>query len=108
MSDATVIDRKAEETAKDKKRERMLEFIRDTLIERAHGLRTGFEANSFLYCQSAEGKEQLKRLVAMEAAADVFTHIVGEWQNVDEKHPRPDWVKTIAKQAMAAFIEATK
>lgn len=108
MSDATIIDRKADEAAKDAKRERMLEFIRDTLIERAYGLRTGFEANSFLYCQSEEGKAHLKRLIAMEAAADVFTHIVGEWQNVDERHPRPEWVKTIAKQAMATFIEATK
>jgi hypothetical protein len=104
--DTPVIDRKAEEAAKDVKRERMLEFIRDTLIERAHGLRTGFEANSFLYCQSAQGKEQLKRLIAMEAAADIFTHIVGEWQNVDERHPRPEWVKKIARQAMATFIEA--
>lgn len=107
MSDAPVIDRKAEEdAAKDLKRERMLEFIRDVLIERAHGLRTGFEANSFLYCQTPAGKAQLKALVAVEAAADVFTHIVGEWQNVDAKHPRPEWVRTIAKQAMATFIEA--
>jgi len=106
MSDAQLIDRKAEEAAKDKKREAMLCFIRDTLIERAHGLRTGFEANSFLYCESAEGKAQLKTLVAVEAAADVFTHIVGQWQNADEKHPRPEWLKTIAKQAMATFIEA--
>ncbi len=101
-----VIDKQAEEAAKDKKRERMLEFIRDVLVERAHGLRAGFEANSFLYCQSAEGKAQLKTVVAVEAAADVFTHIVGEWQNVDAKHPRPEWVRTIAKQAMASFIEA--
>jgi hypothetical protein len=106
MSDTTVIDRKAEEAAKDLKRERMLEFIRDTLIERAYGLRTGFEANSFLYCQSPEGKEHLKRLIAMEAAADVFTHIVGQWQSADETHPRPEWLKTIARQAMATFIEA--
>jgi hypothetical protein len=106
MSDTTVIDRKAEEAAKDLKRERMLEFIRDTLIERAHGLRAGFEANSFLYCQSDEGKTHLKRLVAMEAAASVFTHLVGEWQGADEKHPRPDWLKTIAAQAMATFVEA--
>jgi hypothetical protein len=100
MTDAPVID------AKDAKREAMLCFIRDTLIERAYGLRTGYEANSFLYCQSAEGKAQLKRVVAVEAAADVFTLIVGEWQHVDEKHPRPEWVKMIAKQAMGAFIEA--
>jgi hypothetical protein len=100
MTDAPVID------AKDEKRERMLCFIRDVLIERAYGLRTGFEANSFLYCQSKEGKEHLKRLIAMEAAADVFTHIVGAWQNVDEKHPRPEWVRTIAKQAMATFTSA--
>lgn len=100
-----IIDRKAEETAKDAKRERMLEFIRDTIIERAHGLRTGFEANSFLYCQSPEGKAHLKRLIAMEAAADVFTHIVGEWQKSDP-NKRPEWLKTIAKQAMAPFVEA--
>jgi hypothetical protein len=107
MSDAPVIDHRAEEEeAKDRKREAMLCFIRDVLIESACGLRTGFEANSFLYCQSKEGKAQLKRVVAMEAAADVFTHIVGQWQNVDQKHPRQDWVKTIAKQAMATFIEA--
>ena len=101
-----VIDRKAQEAAKDAKRERMLCFIRDVIVERAHGLRTGFEANSFLYCQSPEGKAHLKRLIAMEAAADVFTHIVAEWQRADEKHPRPDWLKTIAKQAMAPFVEA--
>lgn len=95
-----------EELAKDVKREKMLCFIRDTLVERAHGLRTGFEANSFLYCQSPDGKAQLKAVVAVEAAADIFTHIVGEWQNVDAKHPRPEWVRTIAKQAMASFIEA--
>ena len=106
MSDAEVIDRKAEEATKDAKRERMLCFIRDTLIERAWGLRTGFEANSFQYCESAEGKAQLKAVVALEAAADVFTHIVGEWQSVSEKHPRPEWVKAVAKQAMATFIEA--
>jgi hypothetical protein len=104
--DTPVIDRKAEEEAKDVKRERMLCFIRDTLIERAYGLRTGFEANSFLYCQSPEGKEHLKRLVAMEAAADVFTHLVGQWQSADERHPRPDWLKAIGRQAMATFIEA--
>jgi hypothetical protein len=105
--DANVIDHKAEEeAAKDVKRERMLEFIRDVLIERAHGLRTGFEANSFLYCQSKEGKEHLKRLIAMEAAADIFTHLVGQWQSANERHPRPDWLKTIAQQAMATFIEA--
>lgn len=106
MTDTTVIDRKAEEAARDLKRERMLEFIRDTLIERAWGLRTGYEANSFMYCASPEGKAQLKAVVAVEAAASVFTHIVGEWQNVDGKHPRPEWVKTIAKQAMATFVEA--
>lgn len=106
MTGAPVIDRKAEETAKDLKREAMLCFIRDTLVERGHGLRTGFEANSFLYCQSPEGQADLKRVVAVEAAADVFTHIVGQWQSADEKHPHPDWLKTIAKQAMASFIEA--
>lgn len=106
MTGAPVIDRKAEETAKDLKRERMLEFIRDTLVERAHGLRTGFEANSFVYCQTPEGQADLKRVVAVEAAADIFTLIVGEWQGADERHPRPDWLKTIAKQAMASFIEA--
>jgi hypothetical protein len=89
---------------KDLKRERMLCFIRDTLVERAHGLRTGFETNDLLWSRSEEGKEQLKRVVAIEAAADVFTHIVGEWQNPDEK--RPEWVKIIAKQAMATFVEA--
>ena len=107
MTDAPVIDRKAEaEAAKDKKREAMLCFIRDTLIERAYGLRTGFEANSFVYCQSDQGKEHLKRLIAMEAAADIFVHIVAEWQKSEEK--RPEWVKTIAKQGMATFIEAFK
>jgi hypothetical protein len=107
MTDANVIDHKAEEeAAKDLKRGRMLEFIRDTLIERAYSLRTGFEANSFLYCQSAQGKEQLKRLIAMEAAADIFTHLVGQWQSANETHPRPEWLKTIAKQAMATFVEA--
>lgn len=104
---ATVIDKqRAEEEARDAKREAMLCFIRDTLVERACGLRTGFEANPFLYCQSVEGKDQLKRLVAVEAAASVFTHLVGEWQNVDSRHPRPEWLRTIAKQAMATFIEA--
>jgi len=92
--------------AKDEKRERMLCYIRDTLIERAHGLRAGFEANPFLYCESPEGREQQKRVVAVEAAADVFTHIVGEWQKSDSK--RPEWLSTIAKQAMASFVEAFK
>lgn len=93
-----------DERAKDEKRVRMLCFIRDTLIERAHGLRSGFEANSFLYCQTPEGQNQLKRVVAVEAAADVFTHIVGEWQRHEDR--RPEWLKTIAKQSMATFVEA--
>jgi hypothetical protein len=89
---------------KDVKRERMLCFIRDVLIERAHGLRTGFETNDLLYSRSAEGKDQLKRVVAVEAAADIFTHIVGEWQRDPER--RPEWVQKIAKQAMASFVGA--
>lgn len=98
MTDVTAVK------AKDDKRERMLCFIRDTLLERAHGLRTAFEANPFLYCESPEGRDQLKRVVAVEAAADVFTHFIGEWQ----KEKRPDWVKTVAGQAMAPFVEAFK
>ncbi len=61
---------------------RCLCYIRDTLIERAHGLRTGFESNPFLYCQSPEGKGDLKRVVAVEAAADMMTFIVGQWQDL--------------------------
>jgi hypothetical protein len=99
MTDAAVA-----KSAKDEKRERMLCFIRDTLIERAHGLRTGFEANSFVFCESPEGKDQHKSVVAVEAAADVFTHIVGEWQRNEAK--KPEWLSTIAKQAMASFVEA--
>jgi hypothetical protein len=107
MSDTNVIDHRAvAEAAKDKKREAMLCFIRDTLIECGLGRRIAYEANSFLYCSSAEGKEHLKRVVAVEAAADVFTHLIAEWQDVDEKHPRPEWVRTIAKQAMASFVGA--
>jgi hypothetical protein len=105
MTDTNVVDQRAvAEASKDEKRERMLCYIRDTLVERAWGLRTAFEANSFVYCASPEGKEQLKRVVALEAAADVFTHIVAEWQRNPEK--RPEWVKTIAKQAMSAFVGA--
>lgn len=89
---------------KDAKRERMLCYIRDTVIERAHCFRTAYELADLLYARSPEGKEHLKQVVALEAAADVFTHIVGEWQKGEEK--RPDWVKTIAKQAMATFVGA--
>ena len=99
MTDAATID------AKDEKRERMLCLIRDKLIERAWGLRTAYEANSFLYCESPEGKEHLKHVVAIEAAADIFVHLVAEWQK-DDKHP--EWLKTIAKQGMATFVEAFK
>lgn len=101
MSDAPVLDPVA---AKDDKRERMLCFIRDTLIERACGLRTGYEANSFVYCGSPEGLVQLKRVVAVEAAADIFTHLVAEWQ----KDKKPEWLRTIVSQGMAAFVEAFK
>jgi hypothetical protein len=104
MSDTNVIDRRAvAEAARDEKRERMLCLVRDVLIERAYGLRTGYEANSFIYCQSPEGKEQLKRVVAVEAAADIFTHLVAEWQKADK---RPEWLRTVAKQGMATFTEA--
>lgn len=97
---ANIIDRKAN----DDKRERMLCYIRDTLIERAHGLRTGFESNSFLYCESLEGKADLKRVVAVEAAADIFTHLVAQWQDT-KPEKRPEWLKTIVNQGMAAFID---
>jgi hypothetical protein len=104
MTDAPVLDKRAvAEAARDEKRERMLCYIRDTLIERAYGLRTGFEANSFIYCQSAEGKEQLKRVAAVEAAADIFTHLVAEWQKSDK---RQEWLRTVVKQGMATFTEA--
>ena len=96
---------RVEAAARDEKRERMLCFIRDTLIERASGLRAGFEANSFVYCASPEGKEQLKRVAGMEAAADIFTHLVAEWQgSTPEK--RPEWLRTIVRQGMATFTEA--
>jgi hypothetical protein len=105
MSDTNVIDQRAvAEAARDEKRERMLCYIRDILIERAHGLRTGYEANSFIYCQSPEGKEQLKRVAAVEAAADIFTHLVAEWQKSADR--RPEWLRTVAKQGMATFTEA--
>lgn len=90
---------------KDEKRERMLCLIRDTLVERAAQARTSFELNPFLYCQGPEGREQLKRVVAQEAAADVFTHLVAEWQKSDR---RQDWLRAIVHQAMATFIEAFK
>lgn len=97
---------KAIETAsKDDKRERMLCYIRDTLIERSQALRQAYELNPFLYCGSAEGKAQLKGVVAVEAAADIFTHLVGEWQR-DQKHP--EWLRTIVNQGMATFVEAFK
>ncbi len=96
-----------EDAAKDAKREAMLCYIRDTLIERAHGLRTGFESNPFLYCQSPEGKGDLKRVVAVEAAADMLTFIVGQWQDT-APDKRPEWLKRIVKQGMASFIEAFK
>lgn len=102
MSDAPAV---LDDAARDEKRERMLCYIRDTLIERAWGLRTGFEANSFIYCQSAEGKEQLKRVAAVEAAADIFTHLVGEWQG-SKPEKRPEWLKTVVRQGMATFTEA--
>lgn len=92
------------EQRRDEKRERMLQFIRDTLIERGALLRSSFELNPVPYCMSPEGQDQLKRVVAVEAAADVFTHLVGEWQKDQDK--RPDWLKTIAKQSMATFAEA--
>jgi hypothetical protein len=105
MTDENVIDQRAvAEAARDEKRERMLCLIRDTLIESAWGLRTGFEANSFIYCQSAEGKQHLKRVVAVEAAADIFTHLVGEWQKSPDR--RPEWLRTVAKQGMSTFTEA--
>ncbi len=107
MSDVALAQ--AEEVNKDAKREAMLCYIRDTLIERAHGLRTGFESNPFLYCQSPEGKGDLKRVVAVEAAADMMTFIVGQWQDTAIKpDKRPEWLKAIVKQGMASFIEAFK
>jgi hypothetical protein len=90
-------------TDNDEKREKMLSFIRDTLIDRSQALRQAYELNPFLYCQGVEGKAQLKGVVAVEAAADIFTHLVGEWQK-DDKHP--EWLKTIVNQGMATFVEA--
>lgn len=95
-----------EAAARDEKRERMLCFIRDVLIDRGQMMRQAYELNPFLYCQGPEGQAQLKSVVAVEAAADVFTHLVGEWQKGADK--RPDWLKTIAKQGMATFVEAFK
>ncbi len=104
MSDVALA---AEEVNKDAKREAMLCYIRDTLIERAHGLRTGFELNPFTYCSTPEGKSDLKRVVAVEAAADMMTFIVGQWQDT-KPEKRPEWLKAIVKQGMASFIEAFK
>jgi hypothetical protein len=42
----------------------------------------------------------------MEAAGDVFTHLVGEWQKSGKNQPA--WLEAIAKQGMATFIEALK
>lgn len=92
-----------DQKTKDEKRERMLCFIRDVLIERGESLRSAFECNSFVYCGSKEGQDHLKRVVAVEAAADVFTHIVGEWQRTER---RPDWLRAVANQSMATFVEA--
>jgi hypothetical protein len=91
--------------AKDDKREKMLAFIRDTLIERSQAMRQAYELNPFTYCLGAEGKAQLKGVVAVEAAADIFVHLVAEWQR-DDKHP--EWLKAIVSQGMATFIEAFK
>ena len=92
-----------ERKVRDAKRERMLCYIRDVLIERAHSMRSAFESNSFQYCLGEEGRGHLKQVIAVEAAADVFTHLVGQWQ-AEPKHP--EWLKEIVGQGMATFIEA--
>lgn len=100
---AASIQPRVEKDPKDAKREAMLKYIRDTLIERAQAMRQCFELNPFLYCESPEGQDHLKRVVAIEAAADVFTHLVGEWQRTED---RPGWLRAITKQSMATFIGA--
>lgn len=89
----------------EEKRGAMLWFVRDALTDRALSLRAGFEANPITYCASPEGQAQLKRAVAVEAAVDVFSHLIAEWEK-DQK--RPEWLRAIVGQAMSAFIEGMK
>ena len=93
----------SDEKTKDAKRAAMLRYIRDTLIERGGCMREAFELNDLLYARSPEGKAHLRRVVALEAAADIFTLLVGEWDKPDTK--QPEWLRTIAKQGMATFVE---
>jgi len=91
---------------KARNRERMLEFIRDTLISKASDLRSWHERPEQDFVRwraSGEAARELRQIVALEAAADVFIHLAGEWQ---AHETRPEWLITIAKQAMATFTLA--
>jgi hypothetical protein len=85
-------------------RERMLCAMRDAVIRRAAERRSWLEKVSIMdpaaWFSTADGRAELRELVALEAAADAFVHLVAEWQRSDNP---PGWLVTIVKQAMATF-----
>jgi len=91
---------------KNQRRHRMLAYIRDTLVDRAQCFRSAYESNSLDYERTPEAKAHLKQIMAIEAAANVFTHLVGEWDKAKDKPP--EWLQTIAKQGMATFVEGLR
>jgi len=92
------------EDERNRRRGLMLAFIRDVIVERGQAMRSCYAlAESTV---SAKDDTQLKKVVALEAAGDVFTHLVAEWQR-SGKDP-PAWLEAIAKQGMATFTEALK
>lgn len=74
-------------------RERMLCAMRDAVIRRAADRRSWSDV-------AGADKAELREIVALEAAADVFVHLVAEWQRSNDP---PGWLVTIVKQAMATF-----
>jgi hypothetical protein len=106
MSEAAIADDKKVSDSL-RRRKLMLVYIRDTLIARAADRRSSY---AFLggdpeWQASADGKIELRRIVALEAAADIFTHLHAEWCKGEESKSGeiPEWLRKVASQGMSTF-----
>ena len=89
-----------------RRRKLMLVYIRDTLIDRATDRRSFYDvAGDPEWRASADGKVELRRIVALVAAADIFSHLHSEWLKGEQSQSGqvPEWLRKIASQGMQTF-----
>jgi hypothetical protein len=86
-----------------------LEFIRDTLNDEAARREQNHRIAERLYGtgRGSASHPSVRKLHAIKAAADVFTHLIAEGQRATtDKKPLPEWLSTVVRQARASMVDS--